>query len=122
MYFEDVDLSWRLRRKGLRLRYQPSSVIRHTHAGTSTEGSPLFVFFTARNRLLMLLKNAPWSNLRSAFWEESRHTTNLFLAWLRAPKSGGARAAAFESFWLRARVLASALVHAPGALLRRLGA
>lgn len=121
MYFEDVDLSWRLRRQGLRLRYQPSSVVRHTHAGTSTEGSPLFVFFTARNRLLMLLKNAPWSSVRSAFWEELRHTTNLFLTWLRASKSGGGRAAAFESFWLRARVLASALVHSPGALFRRLG-
>ncbi len=117
MYFEDVDLSWRLRRRGFRLRYQPASVVRHAHAGTSTEGSPLFVFFTARNRLLMLLKNAPWASVRSACWGELRYTANLFLAWVRAPRSG--KAAAFDALWLRTRALASALVHSPGALAQR---
>jgi GT2 family glycosyltransferase len=119
MYFEDVDLSWRLRRKGFRLRYQPASVVRHIHAGTSTQGSPLFVFCTARNRLLMLLKNAPWTCVAAAWREELLHTAKLLRAWLRAAGYGPDRGTAFESLRLRVRVLLSALLHSPAALARR---
>ncbi len=119
MYFEDVDLSWRLRRKGFRLRYQPASVVRHVHAGTSSEGSPLFVFCIARNRLLMLLKNAPWSSAAAAWYEELRHTVSLSWRWLRSARSAEARRASFARLWLRLRVLASALVHAPAAIAQR---
>jgi GT2 family glycosyltransferase len=58
LYYEDTDLSWRLRRLGWRIRYQPAAVARHIHSATSVEWSPLFVFHTDRNRLLMLTKNA----------------------------------------------------------------
>lgn len=59
MYYEDFDLSWRGRVRGWRYRYVPEAVLRHVHAATSVEGSPLFQHFVERNRLVMLLKNAP---------------------------------------------------------------
>ena len=58
LYYEDTDLSWRLRSLGWRIRYQPAAVVRHIHSASSVEWSPLFVFHTDRNRLLMLTKNA----------------------------------------------------------------
>ena len=58
LYYEDTDLSWRLRALGWRIRYQPAAVARHIHSASSVEWSPLFVFHTDRNRLLMLTKNA----------------------------------------------------------------
>jgi GT2 family glycosyltransferase len=58
LYYEDTDLSWRLRAFGWRIRYQPAAVARHIHSASSVEWSPLFVFHTDRNRLLMLTKNA----------------------------------------------------------------
>ena len=59
MYYEDSDISWRLRSQGWSIRYVPSAVLRHHHAASSGEWSPLFVFHTERNRLLNLTKNAP---------------------------------------------------------------
>jgi GT2 family glycosyltransferase len=58
LYYEDTDLSWRLRALGWTIRYQPAAVARHIHSASSVEWSPLFQFHTDRNRLLMLTKNA----------------------------------------------------------------
>ena len=54
LYYEDTDMAWRGRARGWRYRYVPTAVMRHLHAATSVEGSPLFQHFTERNRLLML--------------------------------------------------------------------
>ncbi len=59
LYYEDVDLSWRLRLAGWSVRYEPSSVVRHLHSASATSGSPLHLFHDARNRLLMVVKDAP---------------------------------------------------------------
>ncbi len=59
MYYEDTDLAWRGRLRGWRYRYLPESVVRHVHAATATEGSPMFNHFVQRNRLAMLTKCAP---------------------------------------------------------------
>ena len=58
LYYEDTDLSWRLRSLSWRIRHQPAAVARHIHSASSKWWSPLFVFHTDRNRLLMLTKNA----------------------------------------------------------------
>ncbi len=58
LYYEDTDLSWRIRSSGYAIRYQPTAVLRHVHAASSKEWSPLFVFHVDRNRLLMLTKDA----------------------------------------------------------------
>lgn len=59
LYYEDTDLSWRGQARGWRYRYVPDAVVRHRHAATSVEGSARFHRFTERNRLLMLVRNAP---------------------------------------------------------------
>ncbi|GAC1331543.1 MAG: glycosyltransferase family 2 protein [Candidatus Dormibacteria bacterium] len=59
MYYEDLDLSWRMRLRGWKVLYAPGAVVDHAHAGTSVEGSPFFIFHADRNRLFMVLKNAP---------------------------------------------------------------
>jgi GT2 family glycosyltransferase len=59
LYYEDSDLSWRLRSAGWSIRYEPTAVVRHEHAASSDVRSRLFRFHDDRNRLLMLTKNAP---------------------------------------------------------------
>ena len=59
LYYEDTDLSWRGRLRGWRYQYVPTSVIRHRHAQSSGVWSPTFRFYTERNRMLVLAKNAP---------------------------------------------------------------
>ena len=59
LYYEDTDLSWRGRLEGWRYVYEPGAVVRHRHAASSGAGSPMFRFYTERNRLLVLAKNAP---------------------------------------------------------------
>ena len=59
MYYEDTDLSWRLRLAGWRIEYAPRAVVWHRHAASSDAASWLFAFHNERNRLLMLARNAP---------------------------------------------------------------
>ena len=59
MYYEDTDLSWRLRLAGWRIVYEPGAVVRHLHAASSDPSSEAFAFYNERNRLLMLLRDAP---------------------------------------------------------------
>ena len=68
MYYEDTDLAWRGRARGWRYHYTPEAVMRHVHAATSVEGSPLFQHFVERNRLAMLVKNAPLRMALGAVW------------------------------------------------------
>lgn len=56
LYYEDVDLSLRMRRLGWRIRYEPASVVRHRHGASAGRVHP---FYDARNRLLTLVKHAP---------------------------------------------------------------
>ncbi|HEU0131618.1 MAG TPA: glycosyltransferase family 2 protein [Mycobacteriales bacterium] len=58
LYYEDTDLSWRVRAAGWRIAYEPTAVLRHHHSASSGETSPVFQFHVQRNRLLMLTKNA----------------------------------------------------------------
>lgn len=59
MYYEDTDLSWRLRLRGWHILYEPAAIVEHVHAATTGEWSAFFTFHADRNRILMLLKNAP---------------------------------------------------------------
>jgi GT2 family glycosyltransferase len=65
MYYEDTDLSWRLWALGWRVRYIPSSVVRHQHSATLGEKSKRRRMYVDRNRLLTLTKNArAWLAIR----------------------------------------------------------
>ena len=59
LYYEDLDLSWRGQLKKWKYSYEPSSVVRHHHAQSTGEWSPLFRFYVDRNRILVLVKNGP---------------------------------------------------------------
>jgi GT2 family glycosyltransferase len=73
LYYEDTDLSWRGRLQGWRYLYAPGAVVRHRHAQSSGVGSDTFRFYTERNRLLVLAKNAPiWLAVRSGLGEVKR--------------------------------------------------
>jgi GT2 family glycosyltransferase len=77
-YYEDTDLSWRMRLRGWKVVYEPAAVVEHMHSETSIEWSLFFTFHVDRNRLFMILKNAPpgflarsvahfgWLSVRSA--------------------------------------------------------
>jgi len=58
-YYEDGDLSLRLKKGGWEILFAPKSIIRHIHAASSKEWSPFFVFNSEKNRLLMVSKHWP---------------------------------------------------------------
>ena len=120
MYYEDTDLSWRLRAAGYRLRYRPSAVVRHHHAATSREWSPLFIYYTSRNRILMIAKNATaWSFLRTYAGEIRSFLGQLkYLIPGRAGEAVGARRAQLR---IRLRMHLSLLLQIPRALGKRAG-
>lgn len=121
MYYEDTDLSWRLRSSGYRLRYQPRSRIRHLHAASSVEWSPLFTFHTARNRILMIAKNGGLRAVLRAYAGELRCIIGLSKQTWRGWRSPAATRARQE-LAIRLRVHSSLLWQIPRALLKRAGA
>ena len=56
MYYEDTDLSYRMKKKG-KIMFCPDSVVRHIHTGSSTEWSPFFTYQVYRNKLLFVFYN-----------------------------------------------------------------
>ncbi|MEN3358646.1 MAG: hypothetical protein V7637_2628 [Mycobacteriales bacterium] len=58
MFFEDVDLGWRLNLLGHRVRYVPTSLVYHKHhAAISKFGSYREQYLLERNALLTIMKN-----------------------------------------------------------------
>ncbi|KKQ52149.1 MAG: glycosyl transferase family protein [Microgenomates group bacterium GW2011_GWC1_38_12] len=64
MYFEDTDLSMRLKRVGFRVFYVPRAVLWHKVAQSSGIGSDLNDYFITRNRLLFGMR---YAKLRTRF-------------------------------------------------------
>lgn len=56
-YYEDTDLSFRMRKMGKKIIYEPKSVVRHFHTGSSEEWSPFFTYHVIRNKLIFIYKN-----------------------------------------------------------------
>jgi GT2 family glycosyltransferase len=118
LYYEDTDLSWRLRSAGWSIRYEPSSVTRHIHSASSVEWSPFFTFHVDRNRLLMLTKNATRD---VALREVLRYplTTASLAAREIARSRHSRRRPPIRPTLLRLRVIASYLRLLPRMLIRR---
>jgi GT2 family glycosyltransferase len=113
MYYEDTDLSWRMRLRGWKVLYEPRAVVDHVHAGSSREWSPLFTFHADRNRLFMVLKNAPAGFVLRSFASLAR----------RAARGGGVRpegSARPGRRRIHLQVAASLLAHLPALLARRI--
>lgn len=56
-HMEEIDLCWRIRNSGGRLKVIPSSVVYHLGGGSLPMHHPRKLFFNYRNNLLMLYKN-----------------------------------------------------------------
>jgi GT2 family glycosyltransferase len=69
---EEIDLCWRLRSRGYRIRCIPASVVYHVGGGTLKAENPRKTFLNFRNNLLMLYKNLPEIELKKVmrlrFW------------------------------------------------------
>jgi len=61
-YLEDVDLAWRAQIAGWRCQYVPQAVVRHLTSASFGENSPLKKQLKARNKVWMVIKNAPASD------------------------------------------------------------
>lgn len=59
LYYEDTDLSWRLRAHGWDTRYVREAVAEHRHAASSGAASPLFRYYNSRNSLTVVTRHAP---------------------------------------------------------------
>jgi N-acetylglucosaminyl-diphospho-decaprenol L-rhamnosyltransferase len=67
LYYEDTDLSWRLRAGGWTVRYCEQAVARHLHAASSDSASPLFRYYNSRNSLVVFARHAPPSVVAGSF-------------------------------------------------------
>jgi GT2 family glycosyltransferase len=116
LYYEDTDLSWRLRLAGWSIRYEPTAVVHHRHAASSDPTSRGFAFHNERNRLLMAVRCAPIRSASGAWLRFGLTTGSLALRTLRRP-----RARTPQNLRVRVRlgVLVSAVRLLPWALAER---
>ena len=63
MQMEEIDLSWRMKLAGYRVRSVPSSVILHEGGASLQGGSAEKIYFNHRNNMTMLLKNLDTATL-----------------------------------------------------------
>ncbi|MFC7580141.1 glycosyltransferase family 2 protein [Schaalia naturae] len=61
MYYEDTELSWRLREAGWDIVHVPGARTVHDHAASSGTNSPMFLRVNARNRILVAILHGPVS-------------------------------------------------------------
>ncbi len=59
LYYEDVDLAWRLRARGLTVRHVRTAVARHAVGASAGDESAVFRFHNDRNSLLTFARHAP---------------------------------------------------------------
>ena len=64
MHMEEIDLCWRLRRAGWRVRVEPASEVYHLGGASLPAGDPRKAYYNFRNGLFMLAKNLPAPELR----------------------------------------------------------
>jgi GT2 family glycosyltransferase len=57
LYYEELDWSAHIRKKGFELYYQPAALIYHKESMTTGKASPLKTFYLTRNRILFMRRN-----------------------------------------------------------------
>ena len=57
LYYEELDWSVQIRRKGYMLEYHPAATIYHRESSSTGQDSPLKVYYMTRNRLLFARRN-----------------------------------------------------------------
>ena len=101
MYYEDTDLSYKLREAGYDVRFVRQAVVDHEHAASSGATSPMFARVNARNRLIVAAEHASWQVIASAL---VRSVVRAARAGFRGPAAHG---------------IAQGIAAIPGALRRR---
>lgn len=101
MYYEDTELSWRLRRRGWTIHYEPRAVVTHRHAHSAVAGSDFFLRLNERNRLRFAVVHGTGAVIARAMWRTLAGAASRLLR-------GDSRAAN-----RRIRALAHALAHLP---------
>jgi GT2 family glycosyltransferase len=124
MYYEDTDLSWRMRLRDWKVLYEPRAVVHHVHTGSSGEWSPFFTFHVDRNRLFMILKNAPPAMVVRTFagfaWLAWRNAARALVSRVGTPPAALARSnLGAGRARLHLRVVLSLLRHLPEMLVKR---
>ena len=110
LYYEDIDLSWRGRSRGWRYRLVPQSIVHHQHSATVGVGSPTHRYFTERNRLLTIMKNAPTEMVMREWARFPLSTASYLWSEAIAPLARGRRPD-LRTVWLRTRAFGGALRH-----------
>lgn len=72
LYYEDADLSLRMRVAGFKIVFAPKAVVYHKNAGSTGIGSKLQDYFITRNRLYFGMKYAPTRTKIALFRESVR--------------------------------------------------
>lgn len=73
LYYEDNDLSQKVKREGYRIVYSPKAVLWHKNAGSAGgSGSELQDYYITRNRLLFGMRYAPFRSKLSLLRESFR--------------------------------------------------
>jgi len=67
MYYEDVDLCVRAKKKNWKIIYAPNAVMYHFHGGSAGRFSYFAVYYCIRNELLSTIKNGNWIQILSTF-------------------------------------------------------
>lgn len=116
LYYEDTDLSWRLRLARRTIWYEPTAVVVHRHAASTDRRSRMFAFHNERNRLLMLLRCAPAG---FATWQVVRFGVTTASLALRRLARQRVPADPVFSLELRLRVLAAVTRMTPALLRQR---
>ncbi len=120
MYFEDGDLSWRGQKAGHTFYYAAKAVAYHVHTGSSVEGSALFNHFVARNRVLIMLKNARLRIILSTYKATiNDHIIFRIKNLVAALRGRYGKKLAIREFLLSQKMLFSLMLLTPYALLKR---
>lgn len=85
MYYEDTELSFRLRRRGWKIRYAPDAVVQHRQAHSSKGGSPSFLGLNERNRLRFAITHGTTGVVVRTMW---RTFAGAWLRLLRGDDAG----------------------------------
>jgi N-acetylglucosaminyl-diphospho-decaprenol L-rhamnosyltransferase len=109
LYYEDTDLSWRLRALGWEIWYEPTAVAWHLYAATSDHRSPLFTYQLFRNRLLVFTRHAPASVVARV----------IVRSMLAIPYLAAREAPDLAPTAVRLRALGAYLLRLPSALVER---
>ncbi len=66
-HMEEIDLCWRLKNRGYKIIFQPSSRVYHIGGGTLSQDSPGKLYLNYRNNLFLIYKNLPPGQWRKIF-------------------------------------------------------